>query len=918
MKRFKQVFAIVLLCLVSNLASAQKNITISGVVTDTLKAPLDMANVVAINQDTKVLDGFGITSANGRFKINVKENSKYSLKISYLGFKTKEVVIETKEADIERNFELQEQTENLDGVELTYEMPISVKGDTIEYNADSFKTGTERKLEDVLKNLPGVEVNDEGEIEVEGKTVGKVMVEGKDFFDGDSKLASKNIPSNALDKIQVLRNYNEVGQLGGVRDSQDNYAINIKLKEGKKNFWFGEITAGAGNDSRFIAHPKLFYYNPEYSVNVITNFNNLGEVPFSRRDYFRFTGGFRGIGSQSGTNFNVGSSDMGFLSTRNNRAKEVSSRFGAVNFSFSPTKSWDLSGFAIYSGNDTDMQENTTRTGKTLADGTKPYQDVNTENVTAQKSDLGLVKLSAKYQPNAMNQMDYDIFGRLSGQRENSDLFSSLNGDILETQKQNPYSINQNLNYYYTASDKDIFALEAQYLILDEDPFYNAQLVQSSEYGLDYYLNMDPNQTNLDLHQEKNVKTNKLDTRVDYWRILGDKSNIKFTVGSLLSTQKFNSDLFQVLDNGSTFALDPIDTDLGVSNDVKYNFNDLYAGAEYRLKAGKFTITPAVTLHSYEAKNIQLGSTVKDNFTRLLPSFTTRIQLKKSEDINFVYRMQTSFSDVNQFAAEAVMNNYNRVYFGNRELESATNHNLSLRYNFFNMFNFSNIRASVSYNKRADQVRSDSRIITKPNQNGPDSRTNSNISTPFNSNFADESVSANGSFERTFGKIKTGVSANWSYSKFNQLIQGQVSVNENISTSYRGSLGTRFANAPNIEVGYRLAVNGYEQPDGSKITYYTHTPNVRLDATFLKNFIFNAEYSNYNYKRDSESLNNYTFMDATLGYQKKDSKWEYILGISNLFDTNSLNQDQDNNLFVSTSEYFIQPRYVTLKVRYNL
>ena len=169
-----------------------------------------------------------------------------------------------------------------------------------------------------------------------------------------------------------------------------------------------------------------------------------------------------------------------------------------------------------------------------------------------------------------------------------------------------------------------------------------------------------------------------------------------------------------------------------------------------------------------------------------------------------------------------------------------------------------------------------------------------------------------------FGKIKTGVSANWSYSKFNQLIQGQVSVNENISTSYRGSLGTRFANAPNIEVGYSLAVNGYEQPDGSKITYYTHTPNVRLDATFLKNFIFNAEYSNYNYKRDSESLNNYTFMDATLGYQKKDSKWEYILGVSNLFDTNSLNQDQDNNLFVSTSEYFIQPRYVTLKVRYNL
>ena len=94
-------------------------------------------------------------------------------------------------------------------------MPVSVKGDTLIYNADSFKSGTEKKLEDVLNKLPGVEVTEDGEIEVEGKTVTKVMVEGKDFFDGDSKLAVKNIPANALDKIQVLKNHNEVGQLKG-------------------------------------------------------------------------------------------------------------------------------------------------------------------------------------------------------------------------------------------------------------------------------------------------------------------------------------------------------------------------------------------------------------------------------------------------------------------------------------------------------------------------------------------------------------------------------------------------------------------------------------------------------------------------------------------------------------------------------
>ena len=129
----------------------------------------------------------------------------------------------------------------LDGINIVSTMPVTIKGDTIIYNADSFTNGSERKLEDVLKKLPGVEVNDAGEIEIEGKRVEKVMIDGKDFFDGDSKLATKNIPSNAVDKIQVLRNYSDVGQLSGVQNNQDRFAINIKLKEGKKNFWFGDI-----------------------------------------------------------------------------------------------------------------------------------------------------------------------------------------------------------------------------------------------------------------------------------------------------------------------------------------------------------------------------------------------------------------------------------------------------------------------------------------------------------------------------------------------------------------------------------------------------------------------------------------------------------------------------------------------------
>ena len=186
-----------------------QNITITGVVTDSLDNPLDMANVVAVNSDTKGLDGFGITDPGGRYKIQVKENTVYQLKVSYLGFETKELVITTTEEDLQHNIKLNPQGEDLDEVEVVYEIPVTIKGDTIVYNTDSFVSGTEKKLADVLSKLPGVEINDDGEIEVEGKTVTKVMVEGKVFFDGDSRLAANNIPANALDKVEVLRNYSE-------------------------------------------------------------------------------------------------------------------------------------------------------------------------------------------------------------------------------------------------------------------------------------------------------------------------------------------------------------------------------------------------------------------------------------------------------------------------------------------------------------------------------------------------------------------------------------------------------------------------------------------------------------------------------------------------------------------------------------
>lgn len=901
----------VLLFLVSVFSFSQ-NIRFEGVVQDNDKAPLEMANVMAVNQATKGMDAYAITNDKGKFVLNLKPNATYSIKLSYLGMQNKEITITTGTQNITQNIVMESGGIELDGVEIVREMPVSIKGDTIVYNADSFKTGTERKLEDVLKKLPGVEVNADGEIEVEGKKVTKLMVEGKDFFDGDTKLGVKNIPADAIDKIQVLRNYNENSILKGVENNQDNVAMNIKLKEGKKNFWFGDITAGIGvahKEARYNVNPKLFYYNPKYSLNVITNFNNIGELPLTFQDYFKFTGGFKSMMSKGGSNFNVSSNDLGISLLRNNRAKEIETRFGATNFSYNPSKAWTLSGFAIFSSSTTDLETNS-KTDFLVPNSSSVAITENRAETTQQQNKLGLFKLSSSYKPITRFQFDYDILSKLSKQDEIGDLLrqtvdgsGTTNEAIFTNKKQMPLSFNQNLGLYYTLNDKNVFAFEAQHLYQDEDPFYNANL-QSQPFNLANYTS---GQNRNDINQKRFVKTNKLDAKLDYYYMLTPKSNINVTLGNTYSYQNFDSSIYQILDNGTTNNLN----DVSNTNNVNYAFNDAFVGLHYKILTGKFTVTPGLSAHSYSMNNEQLGSNYKQSFGRVLPDLYVLYQMKKAESLTYNFALNNNFTDINKLAEGYVLNSYNSLSSGNRTLENSTSQNHTLRYFKYNMFNFENIFAVVNYSRTVDAVKSRFRF-DGVNQ----------LSSPINSNFADESLYGAGNYGRSFLKYyKASIGVNLSWSKYNnvqfdQATNSDVAIsNESFTQSYTLKVSTNYKKLPNLEIGYDYMINEYQGT-----TFYTDKPFAKLDYYFLKSFSFVAEYEFYHYyNNDRSTENEYDFLSASFIYQKtKDSHWEYKISGTNLLNTTSLNDDSFNQNTVRTSQYRVQPRYIIFSLKYNL
>lgn len=909
----KKIILLLLMAL-STIAFSQ-NIRFEGTVKDTTGVGLDMANIMAINQQTKAMDAYAITNEAGKFILNLKANTAYTIKASYIGFQSFEKTVNTTASNMNFPITLKEGTV-LNDVEVVHEMPVTISGDTIIYNSDSFTNGTERKLEDVLKKLPGVEVNKDGEIEIEGKKVQKVMVEGKDFFDGDTKLATKNIPADALDKIQVLRNYNEVSNLKGLENNEESIALNIKLKEGKKNFWFGDMTAGIGvghEEERYIINPKLFYYNPKYSLNIIGNKNNIGELPLTAQDYFKFTGGFKNMMRKGGSSFNVTSNDLGILGLRNNQAANIESTFGAANFSFNPTKAWTLSGFGILLGNKTEIETtNISNRIDNLPDGTSQTITEIRQDFTRQDSKQALLKLSSSYVPSEKMHFDYDALVKFSDQKENSSVFSNLLSDIYTNKKQNPFSLNQNLNYYYTLNDKHVFAAEFQHLFQEEDPFYNANL-ETQPFVLSGYNGA---QLRDDVNQSRFVKTNKLDSKFDYYYMVTPKSNINLTLGNTYSYQNFNSSIFQILDDGSQNNLSAEEN----SNDVNYSFNDVFLGVHYKFLLGKFTFNPGFSVHQYNMNDEQLGTSNKQSFNRILPDVYALWQIKKSETLTYNYSLSNNFTDINRLAQGYVFSNYNSLFSGNRYLENSTSQVHSLRYFKYNMFNFENIFANISYSKQVDAIKNKS-LLTGVNQ------VSSAVN--INSSFADESLSGSGNYGRSFAKYyKANIRASLNWNKFNNIRvypdsdsdpnnnPTEIQTTESFNQSYTIGFSTNYKTIPNLGLSYNYSIS-----DNFSDVIYTDSPSLTLEYYFLNAFSFTSEYNFYhNYNKSKTIDSEYDFLTASLIYQKKDSKWEWKLSGTNLLDTKSLDTNSFSQLGGTSnfSSYRVQPRFLILSLKYNL
>lgn len=308
--------------------------------------PLESATVFAEKPADSSLITYTITGKNGDFELKGKSFTKeINLNISYTGYVPfrKKVTLNGSPINL-GTIKMAIQTEELDGVVITANRaPITIKKDTLEFNAASFNTKANATVEDLLKELPGVEVDAQGNITVNGKPVNKILVNGKPFFGDDPTIATKNLTKEIVDKIQVTDTKTDSQAFAGEKGDDKNKTINITIDKDKNKGVFGRVAAGGGTDKRFEYAGLVNYFDNDLRVSALAGGNNINSPGFSFGEIQKMFGSARYVTRSSNGSFNYNGRSFGGGQGITN------SRTAGANFADDLAKGTDVSADYFYS-----------------------------------------------------------------------------------------------------------------------------------------------------------------------------------------------------------------------------------------------------------------------------------------------------------------------------------------------------------------------------------------------------------------------------------------------------------------------------------------------------------------------------------------------------------------------------------------
>ncbi len=889
------------------------------------KKPMIGANVLIKTVTDSLLRGT-VTGADGRFEIARPFIPEVKVEITFLGYKTITKIHSMREPVELGELILLEDTKVLgevlvQGVSVVGEQ----KGDTTSFNANAFKTQTNAQAEDLIRKMPGITFQG-GQIQAQGEQVQKILVDGREFFGSDPNIALRNLPADAIDRVEVLDQRSDQSRLTGFDDGSYTKTINIILRSDKKNGSFGRTYAGYGNDDRYAAGGSVNFFKGDQRISVLGLFNNINQQNFSSQDLAGLTanasagagrggmmgggmggGGFGGgqWGGGGNSNFLVGNS--GGIVTTNAMGLNYSDKWG---------KKVNVTGSYFFNNTANSLRQITNRETVVNANLRQFYEEnlINTvknnnhranARIEADLNDKNSIVLTP-----SLSFQDNSTFSDRDALTRNSlgDSLSALRSISNATTK--AVNLSNNLTYRYKF-DKKGRTLSTEVFTAWSNRDQDSDLLAAS----------------------REFRRNLVDTATQETYSLNEGFNyrVNLTFTEQLSKNAIGTFGYQVGNNATaadqkTFQVDEerkalLDTALSNEFDNKFITQRLRSGYAYNKDA--WSVNVNMDYQNARLDNeafFPIPGTFNRSFNNFLPSANLNYRNRKT-GFSWRVRYRTSTNEPSVAELQNVVNNQNplNLRVGNPDLGQSYNHNIFANISKINLEKSRTLFLFVTHSVTSDFIGNSTFLTTRDTliNNEILLRSGGQLSRPVN---LDGNIRS--SFFLTYGaplkKLKTQFNLNTrvSFNRTPGLINGVSNLNDNTTLSQ----GLTFNSNISQNVDFSISTTGSYNIVNSSLqqnlnnNFYQQESNMRLYFSskngkfFMGNNVAHSLYSGL-----SEGFNqNFWLWNMEGGFRFAKNNKAEIKAV--LFDV----LNQNNSISRTISDVAVTDVFTNVLTRYGM
>ncbi len=695
----------ILLCLLLTIATygLAQHATIKGTISDTAnKETLSNAAVSILRSKDSVLYKYTRSNAQGKFSLDKLPSGDFILLITYPKFADyveKITLTDTSSLNFDKIAVIQK-AKLLEEVVIRQKIAaIKIKGDTTEFTADSFHVQPNATVEDLLKKLPGIQVDKDGKITAQGETVQKILVDGEEFFGDDPTLVTQNLRADMIDKVQVFDKKSDQAAFTGIDDGQKTKTINLKMKDGKKNGYFGKVTAGGGTDGYFDNQAMVNFFKKKKKLSGYGILSNTGKTGLNWRDQDNYGESFASsvdYDENNGYSFNGNQDDLegwggqyngqGYPSVKtagvhyndkwNDDKQSANLNYKILQLNINGTNSTNTQYIlpdTLYYNNQHETFNN--QILRNRANGSYELQIDSTSSIKVSVRGGTDHKTTDSHFETEALASDSSLVNNGHRNISTEGDTRTLNSNILWRKKLRKkgrtISVNVSENYEKGNSDGFLYA---------DNNFYK---------GGSVYL-----QQITDQYKTFNNEKLGFDSKVTYSEPLSVTSSIMANYGVSLTNSLSNRTSYNKSPDGKYSTVDSL-----YSNDYKFNVFTHKAGLTYNLvkKKVRFNIGNNIGITSFNQDDLIADTSTKRNFINWYPQASFMYSFSQQKRIALRYNGNTTQPTIQQIQPVRTNDDPLNVTIGNPELKPQFTNSINLSFNNFKILTETNIYISLNY-----------------------------------------------------------------------------------------------------------------------------------------------------------------------------------------------------------------------------